>query len=95
MNIPNENQDSRYFRTSSFYISAFLFSKELELVNIEEDPSNPKRSQFVFKDTPEREILIHNFNFAKEDSPEIMIDPRKFVIAIKTLKNGLYQQERF
>ena len=94
MNIQNENQDDRYFRTSSFYISAFLFSKELELVNIEEDPSNPKRSQFVFKDTPEREILIHSFNFAKEDSSEVLVDARKLVIAIKTLKDKLYQ-ERF
>lgn len=94
MSIQNENQDDRYFRTSSFYISAFLFSKELELVNIEEDPSNPKRSQFVFKDTPEREILIHSFNFAKEDSSEVLVDARKLVIAIKTLKDKLYQ-ERF
>lgn len=94
MSIQNENQDSRYFRTSSFYISAFLFSKELELVNVEEDPSNPKRSQFVFRDTPEREILTHSFNFAKEDSPEVLVDARKLVIAIKTLKDKLYQ-ERF
>lgn len=94
MKITYKTQDSRYFKLTSFYAACFLFAKGLELVNIEEDPSNPKRSQFVFKDTPEREILIHNFNFAKEDTPEVMIDPRKFVIAIKTLKNGLYQ-ERF
>ncbi len=87
----NKNQDDRYFRLASFYTACFLFAKGLELVNIEDDPSNPKRSQFVFKDTPEREILIHNFNFAKEDSPEITIDPRKFVMAIKLLKDKLYQ----
>ncbi len=91
MNIQNKHQDPRYFRLASFYTACFLFAKGLELVNIEEDPSNPKRSQFVYLDTPEREILIHNFNFAKEDSPEVMIDPRKFVIAIKTLKDKLYQ----
>jgi len=94
MKIPYENQDERYFRLTSFYSACFLFAKGLELVNIEEDPSNPKRSQFVFKDTPEREILIHNFNFAKEDSPEVLVDARKLVMAIKTLKDKLYQ-ERF
>lgn len=86
-----KNKDDRYIRLTNFYTACFLFAKGLELVNIEEDPTNPKRSQFVFKDTPEREILIHNFNFAKEDSPEVMIDPRKIVMAIKLLKDKLYQ----
>lgn len=90
----NKDQDDRYFRLTNFYAACFLFTKGLELVNIEEDPTNPKRSQFVFKDTPEREILVHNFNFAKEDSPEITIDPRKFVTAIKLLKDKLYQEKQ-
>jgi hypothetical protein len=85
------NKDDCYFRLISFYTACFLFSKGLELVNIEADPTNPKRSQFVFKDAPEREILIQNYNFAKEDSPEILIDARKFTLAIKTLKDKLYQ----
>lgn len=89
-----KNQDDRYFKLSNFYAACFLFSKGLELVNIEKDPENPKRSQFVFKDTPEREALIQNYNFAKEDSQEVLIDPRKFVMAIKMLKDKLYQ-ERF
>lgn len=84
------NKDDRYFRLTSFYTACFLFSKGLELVNIEVDPTNPKRSQFVFRDTPERELLIQNYNFAKEDSPEVMIDPRKLVTAIKMLKDKLY-----
>ena len=88
-----KNQDSRYFRTSSFYVAAFLFANGLTLVNIDK-VTDLKRAQFVFLDTPERELLLNNFNFAKEDSPEVMIDPRKFVIAIKRLKEGLYQ-ERF
>lgn len=91
MNMSNKNQDNRYFRLTSFYTACFLFSKGLELVNIEEDPTNPKRSQFVFRDTPERELLIQNYNFAKEDSAEILVDPRKFVMAIKLLKDKLYQ----
>lgn len=89
----NRNQDSRYFRLASFYLAAFLFAKGLELVNIERE-ANSKSSHFVFRDTPERENLVQTFNYATEDSSEVMIDPRKFVTAIKTLKDRLYQ-ERF
>lgn len=92
-NINTYKPDTRYFRLSSFYIACFLFAHGLELVNIETDPQNPKRSQFVFRDTPERELFIHNYNYAKEDAPEVMIDPRKFVTAIKTLKDKIYQEK--
>lgn len=83
----NLSQD-KYFRTSSFYAAAFLFSKGLELINI--DRVDSKRSQFVFLDIPERELWLQSFNFAKEDSPEAMVDARKFVMAIKMLKDKLY-----
>ncbi|MCL6096287.1 MAG: DUF5659 domain-containing protein [Patescibacteria group bacterium] len=91
MNNSLNNHDDRYFRTSSFYAAAFLFSKGLELVNI--DKAELNRSQFVFIDTPEREILLQNFNFAKEDSSEVLVDVRKFVMAIKMLKDKLYQNK--
>jgi len=80
----------KYFRTESFYLSAFLFAKGLELVNID-STTNPKRSQFVFLSSPERELWTQSFNFSKEDSPEVMVDARKFVMAIKSLKDKLYQ----
>ncbi len=87
--ILNKNQDSRYFRLTSFYLAAFLFAQGLELVNI--DRSDARRSQFVFLDTPEREQLLQDFNYSSEDSPESKIDARKFVMAIKMLKDKLYQ----
>ena len=85
-------KDNRYFRISSFYVAAFLFAKGLELVNIDKI-TNPKRAQFVFRDIPEREILLKNYNFAKENEPGVMIDARKFVMAIKMLKDKLYQDK--
>lgn len=90
MNNKDLNKDSRYFRLSSFYLAAFLFTKGLVLVNIDRT-NDPKRAEFVFIDTPEREILINSFSFSREDSPEVTIDARKFVLAIKTLKEKLYQ----
>lgn len=81
--------DERYFRLTSFYVAAFLFANGIELVNI--DRSDPTRSQFVFKDSPEREALLQSFNFAPDNSPDASIDARKFVMAIKMLKDKLYQ----
>lgn len=92
MKILEINRD-RYFRCTNFYVAVFVFAKGLELVNIERQAES-KRAQFVFRDTPDREDLIESFNFAKEDSPEAMIDARKFVTSIKTLKDKLYQ-DRF
>lgn len=83
------DKDNRYFRITNFYISAFLFAKGLELVNI--DRTDPKHSLFVFLDVPEREILLQNFNYAKEDAPGALVDVRKFITAIKQLKDKLYQ----
>ena len=66
MNQSYKNRDDRYFRLTSFYPACFLFANGLELVNIEQDPANPKRSQFVFRDSPEREVLVRSFNFSKK-----------------------------
>lgn len=84
----NEEND-RYFRISSFYTAAFLFAKGIELVNI--DNLQKGKSIFVFRDSPEREAYLRSFSFAKEDSPDSLIDARKFVMAIKMLKDKLYQ----
>ncbi len=84
--------DDRYFRSTNFYLCAFLFSKELELVNVDK-LTDPKRAIFVFRDTPDREYLVHQYSFAKEDSPNVLVDVRKVVLAIKTLKENLYQNK--
>ncbi len=91
MENPNAYKDDRYFRTSSFYTACFLFAKDQVLVNIDK-VTDPRRAQFVFLDSPERESLLQEFNFGKEDSPSVLIDARKFVTAIKQLKDKLYQE---
>jgi len=86
----NKNQDDKYFRTSNFYIASFLFANGLELINID-DTSNPKRKEFVFRDSPERETLLHNYNYSPEDSQGVKVDARKLIMAIKMLKDKLHQ----
>lgn len=83
--------NNKYFYTANFYLSAFLLSKGLELVNIDFS-NNSKKADFVFIDTPEREALVISFNFAREGTSEVMIDARKLISAIRMLKDGLYQQ---
>ncbi|MBI2638150.1 hypothetical protein HYW83_01015 [Candidatus Peregrinibacteria bacterium] len=83
--------NDKYFRTASFYIAAFLFARGFELVNI--DKTDPKRCNFVFVDAPEREALLGVFNFGKENHPEAMVDARKMVFAVRTLKDKLHQSQ--
>lgn len=82
----------RYFRITGFYPAAFLFSKGMELVNIDKT-TNPKRARFVFRNPERCEELLHLFDFAQEDSQETVVDARKLVSAIKTLKEKLYQNK--
>lgn len=79
----------KYFRTQNFYAASFLYSRGLELIGINKE--NPKKCEFVFLDTPERELLLAAFNFNKEDDIHVMIDARELIWAIKDLKNKLYQ----
>lgn len=91
MKNTNTYKDERYLRLTSFYAAAFLFAKDQVLVNIDK-LTDSRRAQFIFLDSPELQLLLQNFNYAKEDSPEAMVDARKFVTAIKMLKDKLYQE---
>ena len=62
MSIP-ARQDDRYFRTSSFYTAAYLYTKDCELINVDKT-IDPKRAQFVFINNPQLDILVDIFNFA-------------------------------
>ena len=84
----NENPNKNQF-TTNFYLAAFLSAKGLNLIGI--DRSDSQRSKFQFEKSPQWSRLIEAFNFAKEDSPEVLIDARKLILAIKSLKEKLYQ----
>lgn len=87
--------NDRYFRTSSFNPAAFLLAKGgTGLVNIDKI-TNPKRAIFVFTEPMYCEELVHAFNFGKENDEMVMIDARKIVAAIKTLKESLHQDNEF
>ena len=82
--------NEKYFKTSSFYLASFLFALGYELVNIDKT-TNQRRSSFVFVNKPELQDFIQQYNYSPQDASEVKVDARKFVVAIKTLKEKLYQ----
>jgi len=84
-----KNKNQNLYSTSSFYPASFLLCKGLRLIDI--DRTNPHRCEFIFEDSPEREEWLQSFNFAEEDAPKVLVDARKLINAIKTLKERLYQ----
>ncbi len=78
-----------YFQTTNFYLASFAFAKGLPLVDIDR---SEKRCKFIFPNSKTIEKLIRNFNFSQDDAEEVRVDARKLIIAIKTLKDKLYQE---
>lgn len=94
MNVKDKNlnkyDSDRYYRTNQFNVAAFLFAKGFEIAGVDKT-TNPRRADFIFPNSVELDIAVHEFNFAKDSSSEILINARTLFSAIKQLKNILYQ----
>ncbi len=84
--MKNKNQ----FKTTQFYLTAFLLAKGLILADIDKT-SDPKRYQFIFIDSPQLKKLVEVFNFSENNASEALVNPRLFAGAIKSLKEKIYQ----
>jgi hypothetical protein len=82
----------KHFQTTNFYQAVFLFAKGVELVNVDKTIST-RRSTFVFVNCQEIEELLQAFDYGKENDPSVMVDVRKMVVATRTLKEKLYQDQ--
>jgi len=78
-----KNMEEKIFKTSDFYTAAFLLSQGFKLITLNRE--NPHRVFFVFEDKAGREKLIEDFFHS-----EVVIEPRKFITAIKELKSLIY-----
>ncbi len=76
-------KDYRYYRTSNFYLAAYLYAHNLSVVNV--DKTNPNKCVFVFEDSPEREDLEWNFLYGKE----ALVDAKLYAQAIRDLKTKI------
>jgi len=77
------NKNTPQFKTSDFYLSAFLLTKGLRLIKI--DKSTPQRAVFIFEDREDRQKLVEEFLYSRAS-----VNPKEFVIAIKELKQLLH-----
>ncbi len=75
--------EKKIFQISDFYTSAFLLSQGFKLITL--NRGNPRRIFFAFEDKEGREKLIEDFFHS-----EVVVEPRKFIAAIKELKSLIY-----
>ena len=75
--------EKKVFQISDFYTAAFLLSQGFKLITL--NRGNPHRVFFVFEDRKGREKLIEDFFHSGA-----LVEPRKFVTAIKELKSLIY-----
>jgi hypothetical protein len=59
-----KNKNIPQFKTSDFYLSAFLLTRGLKLIKV--DKSNPQRALFIFEDREDRQSLWRNFCIPKQ-----------------------------
>jgi len=90
MSDANKNQN---YLSVNFYASVFLILKGGQIIGIKKSENNSKQFVFIFRDFPQRKELLQQFNFSPENSPDLMVDFRKAVAVIKSLKEKLWQQK--
>lgn len=81
--------EEKYFKTTSFYLGAFLLAKGLEIIGMNKIEDN--KVEFIFKDQVMANFLKEKYNFGKNNEKEVLVDARILVLSIKTLKEKLYQ----
>jgi hypothetical protein len=87
--MKNVESNCSGFITNSFYPAAFLLAKGYRLLSI--DKSDSRRMEFVFDDSDSVRQLFEDFNYAKVDEVSVLIDARQFIVAVKSLKEKMYQ----
>ncbi len=87
--MKTDKNNKNIYKTSSLNLSAFLYAKGVTLKGIEKSDSSNK-STFIFADASTCEDLTQIFNFAPDQDARTMVDARKLLEAIKSLKDRLY-----
>ena len=72
--------NERYYRTCDVYLASYLYAHGFWLVNVE--PNEVGLPQFVFRNSAERDIFVHEFRHG----PEALVDVRAFITALVALQ---------
>lgn len=86
------NKNKEYFKTNSYHLAIFLLSKGTELSSIDWKSSS-ERAYFCFVDSNELSKLVKAFDFAPDNSAEVMVDCRKMLSATQNLKRILHERK--
>lgn len=65
-------KQDRYYRSTSFPLAAFLFSKGGQVAGIN-FTDNPAKKEFAFIATPHLEELAHIYQFGDKKDPELFV----------------------
>jgi hypothetical protein len=91
MNYQTQDKNQSLFRLTSLNLAAFLITNGFRLIGIERTPGQ-KRASFLFTNSTDKEKFLNAYNFSPDDSPDVMVDARKYASAVKQLKDRLYQE---
>jgi hypothetical protein len=78
----------RYFRSTSFPLVAFLFTKgqQIAAINVTD---NPSKKEFSFMLTPILEELVELFKFGDRDDPQLLVNVHSYEQARRELLDRL------
>jgi hypothetical protein len=67
-----KKDSNRYFRSSSFPLVAYLYTKGEQIAGVN-PTENPSKKEFVFVTNPHLEELVNLFKFGDRDDPELLV----------------------
>ncbi len=78
----------RYFRSTSFPLVVFLFTKGEQIAGIN-TTDNPAKKEFAFVSTPRLEELADLYKFGDRNDPEFLVHSQKYEQARRELLDKL------
>ena len=78
---------NEFFKTTSLNLTTFLVVKDFNLIKI---LNGAKRKTFVFKDSSELRELVRLFHFGDDNDPNLMVNGREILQALRDIKSKLY-----
>ena len=79
---------NRYYKSTSFPLVAFLFTKGKQIAGINETETINKK-EFAFVLTPDLEELVELFKFGDRDDPELLVSVHSYEQARRELLDRL------
>ena len=78
----------RYFRSASFPLVTFLFTKGEQIAGVN-PTDNPRKKEFAFVITPRLEELVDLYKFGDRKDPDLLVNVRLYEQARNDLLDRL------